>query len=332
MNHSKNKTVFILGGAGYIGSHTAKQMHLAGYTPVVIDNLVYGHKDFVKWGPLHQCSLGDTQSMTTLFEKYKPLGVVHLAAFTYVGESVTKPGMYYENNVCETLRLLEVMQKVGCKHFIFSSTCATYGIPETIPITEEEKQQPINPYGWSKLMAEQMIKDFGIAHGMTSVILRYFNAAGADLKGEVGENHNPESHLIPLVIDVALGRRESISVFGTDYDTPDGTCIRDYIHVDDLSRAHVLSLKHLLAGKSSTELNLGNGKGYSVKEVLSVVEKVSGKSIKVDYAPRRNGDSPILVGSSRKAKSVLGWEPQIAELEAIVQSAWNWHRSTKSDS
>jgi UDP-glucose 4-epimerase len=256
---------------------------------------------------------------------------MHFAAYAYVGESVSQPAKYYRNNVVGTLTLLEAMCEAGIKNFVFSSTCATYGVPQQIPISENQPQQPINPYGMSKLMVEQILSDFEHAYGLRSVRFRYFNAAGADPQGRLGEDHEPETHIIPLVLLTAMGKRESISVFGTDYDTPDGTCIRDYIHVTDLAQAHILGLDHLLKGGSSEVFNLGNGQGFSIQQVIEAARVVTGRPIPVTLADRRPGDPPILVGSGEKAKRLLGWQPQYADLETILEHAWQWHQKRHGD-
>jgi UDP-glucose 4-epimerase len=251
---------------------------------------------------------------------------MHFAAFAYVGESVADPGIYYQNNVANTLTLLNVMREKGVGRFIFSSTCSTYGIPLQIPITEEHRQCPINPYGETKLMVEKILHDFGAAYGLKSIALRYFNAAGADSDAEIGERHEPETHLIPLVLDAALGRREDISIFGTDYDTPDGTCIRDYIHVEDIAGAHILALEYLLSGGDSDAFNLGNGNGFSVREVIEVARKITGREIRATECARRAGDPPVLIGSSGKAGRCLKWIPAYRDLESIIGTAWAWHK------
>jgi UDP-glucose 4-epimerase len=317
--------ILIVGGAGYIGSHANKELNKRGYRTLVLDNLVYGHEEAVQWGEFVQGDLSDTDKLRDIFSTYPIKAVMHFAAYAYVGESVTDPKKYYVNNVANTLNLLNVMLEFGVKFFIFSSTCATYGNPVEIPITETHPQNPINPYGQSKLMVEQILRDYSRAYGLRYVSLRYFNAAGADADAQIGEDHDPETHLIPLVLDAALGRREDIKVFGSDYDTKDGTAVRDYIHVTDLAEAHILALKHLESGADSDVFNLGNGQGYSVKEVIDTVKAVTGRSFTVTPAERREGDPAVLIGSAEKAKAVLGWEPEFPELEAIVETAWKWH-------
>lgn len=321
------KSVLVIGGAGYIGSHMCKHLHAAGYTPVVLDNMVYGHADAVKWGPLVRGELSDAALLESLFDARDFLGVMHFAAFTYVGESVENPGKYYRNNVAATLTLLETMAACGVDRFIFSSSCAVYGDPEETPMTEDHPHRPISPYGRTKMMVEQMLRDFETAHGLRSVRLRYFNAAGADPDGDLGEDHRPETHLIPIVLQAALGQRDHMAIFGTDYDTPDGTCIRDYIHVNDLAAAHRLALEGLLDGGPGGTYNLGNGHGYSVNEVIEAARRITGKAIDTSVTDRRPGDPPVLVGSSEKAFRELGWRPGFADLDTIIETAWNWHRA-----
>ncbi len=319
--------ILVTGGAGYIGSHACKALAQAGYTPIVYDNLVYGHESAVKWGPFEQGDILDRSRLDEIIRHYQPTAIMHFAAFAYVGESVEHPGKYYRNNVTGSLTLLEAMRDNNIHNFIFSSTCATYGEPEQVPIPEDHKQAPVNPYGQSKLMIEQMLSDFDVAHKLKSVSLRYFNAAGADPEGETGEDHDPETHLIPLVLDAAIGKRPSITVFGDDYNTPDGTCIRDYIHVTDLADAHVKALKYLEQGGETTHYNLGNGKGYSVKEVIDTAKKITGKKIPVVIGKRRYGDPPRLVGDAARIKKELNWSPEYADLETIIETAWKWHQN-----
>lgn len=321
--------VLICGGAGYIGSHVNKQLYEEGYETIVFDNLVHGHREAVKWGSFEQGDLNNLEDIEGVFQKYHIEAVFHFAAFAYVGESVAEPEKYYYNNIANTLNLLKVMKRHGCKRIIFSSTCATYGEPQILPITEDMPQNPINPYGATKWMVERILRDYQKAYGLQFVVLRYFNAAGADPKGELGESHNPETHLIPLVLDAAAGNREDIKVFGTDYDTPDGSCIRDYIHVADLSSAHLLALHHLEAEKESDFFNLGNEIGTSVLEVIASVKRVTGKSIPVTFAEKRFGDPAKLVGSSQKAREILGWKPIHGEIDTIVEHAWKWHENRK---
>jgi UDP-glucose 4-epimerase len=322
-------TILVTGGAGYIGSHTVLALQQAGYGVVVLDNLAYGHQDIAKDVLKVELVVGDTCDrplLDNLFATRDIAAVMHFAAFTYVGESVTDPAKYYRNNFVGTLTLLEAMMAASVNKFVFSSTCATYGVPKIVPIPEDHPQDPISPYGVSKLMVEQALKDFDSAYEFKSVRFRYFNAAGADPAGRLGEDHVPETHLIPLVLLTALGKRESISIFGTDYPTSDGTCVRDYIHVTDLAEAHVLGLEYLLKGGETTVFNLGNGNGFSVKEVIETARQITNREIKVVESPRRPGDPPALVGSSDRAHSILGWNPQYADLNQIITHAWNWHQ------
>lgn len=320
------KHILVTGGAGYIGSHTCKVLKENGYIPVVIDNLVYGHQTFVKWGPFIKGDIADSALLDSIFSTYMPRAVIHFAAFAYVGESVSDPAKYYLNNVCGSINLFEAMRRHQCECIVFSSSCATYGRPERIPIDEEHRQAPISPYGMSKLMIENILGDYDRAYGMKSVSLRYFNAAGADPECEIGEDHSPETHLIPLAIYGALGKRRHVEVFGTDYATADGSAVRDYIHVNDLARAHVLSLEKLETDKQSDVFNLGTGKGVSVLDVISSVELVSGCKVPVLLGDRRVGDPVELVADPSKAKAVLGWEAQYDHLDKITESAWKWHR------
>jgi UDP-glucose-4-epimerase GalE len=318
------RAVLVTGGAGYIGSHACKALAQAGYTPVAYDNLVYGHREAVRWGPLEVGDIADRARLDAVIAEYRPEAVMHFAAYAYVGESVQDPAKYYRNNVSFTMGLLDAMHTHSVNKFIFSSTAATFGEPKYTPIDEQHPQQPINPYGRTKLMVEQALADYGRAFALKSVCLRYFNAAGADPEGQLGERHEPETHLIPLVLQVASGRRPSISVFGRDYDTPDGTCIRDYIHVQDLCSAHWLALEALMNGADSQSYNLGNGNGFSVQEVIDTAEKVTGQKIPVINEPRRNGDPARLIADSRLARERLGWQPQYADLITIIKHAWRW--------
>ncbi|MGB7441933.1 MAG: UDP-glucose 4-epimerase GalE [Coleofasciculaceae cyanobacterium] len=322
-------TILVTGGAGYIGCHAVQALQSAGYEVIILDNLVYGHQDLVEGVLQAKLIVGDISDralLDKLFATHSVAAVMHFAAYAYVGESVKEPAKYYVNNVAGTLTLLQAMMAASVKKFVFSSTCATYGIPQSIPVTEEEPQNPINPYGSSKLMVEKILADFESAYGLKSVIFRYFNAAGADPSGRLGEDHTPEPHLLPLVLLTALGKRESISILGNDYPTPDGTCIRDYIHVSDLADAHVLGLEYLLKGGKSEIFNLGNGNGFSVKQVIETAREVTEQNIKVIECDRRPGDPPILVGSGEKAKKVLGWQPQYPNLKDILAHAWSWHQ------
>lgn len=316
--------ILVVGGAGYIGSHMCKYLAGQGCLPVVLDNLSQGHREAVKWGPLFEGNLDDRSLLTKVFKAHEIKAVMHFAAFCYVGESVVKPLKYYRNNVAATLELLEGMQEAGVNNLIFSSTCATYGEPDFLPITEEHPQNPINPYGQSKLMMEKIFADLDEADGLKTVCLRYFNAAGADPEGELGEDHDPETHLLPLVLQTAMGQREALTVFGDDYPTDDGTCIRDYIHITDLAQAHFLSLQHLLKGGQSRQYNLGNGNGSSILDVLETAKQVTGRKIPYSFSSRRAGDPAVLIGSSAKAISELGWKPEYAELDKILETAWKW--------
>ncbi len=316
--------ILVTGGAGYIGSHTCKALAAAHYTPITFDNLVYGHPWATQWGPLEIGDISDRERLDQVIQIYQPAAVIHFAAYAYVGESVTNPGKYYRNNVCGTLTLLEAMRDHGIPHLVFSSTCATYGHPRTIPIPESHPQAPINPYGQSKLMVEQLLKDFDKAHHLRSISLRYFNAAGADPEASIGEAHDPETHLIPLVLDAAIGKRPSITIFGHDYPTPDGTCIRDYIHVEDLAQAHILALQALTEGHATTAFNLGNGQGFSVKEVIEAAKTVTGKPIPVQIGDRRPGDPACLVGDANCMIQTLGWQPRYRALSTIIDTAWRW--------
>ena len=318
--------ILIVGGAGYIGSHVNKELNKRGYETVVFDNLSYGHEDFVKWGVFERGDLGNIEEIREVFSKYSIEAVMHFAAFTYVGESVEDPQKYYLNNLRNTLNLLQVMLEFEVKKLVFSSTCATYGSPIEIPITEDHPQNPINPYGKGKFMVEKVLEDYSRAYDLRYASLRYFNAAGADPEGEVGELHDPETHLIPLILDAAAGKRDDIKIFGTDYDTPDGTCVRDYIHVTDLADAHIKALEYLKKGGASEFFNLGNGNGFSVREVIDVSREVTGKPIKAVEDERRPGDPPVLVGSSKKAQEILGWKPEYADIRKIVETAWKWHQ------
>lgn len=328
-------TVLVTGGAGYIGSHAVLALKRAGFRVVVLDNLVYGHRDIVEdvlQVDFIEGDISDRPLLDSLFQQYSIAAVMHFAAYAYVGESVKEPAKYYRNNVTGTLTLLEAMVAAGVKNIVFSSTCASYGVPQTVPIAEDHPQSPINPYGMTKLMVEQMLQDFDAAYGLKSVRFRYFNASGADPDGQLGEDHIPETHLIPLVLFTALGARPSISIFGTDYPTPDGTCIRDYIHVSDLADAHVLGLQHLLSGASSEVFNLGNGNGFSVKEVIDAARAITGKPIPVVESDRRPGDPPALVGSAAKAQSILGWEPNYPDIKDMIRHAWAWHQKRHGSS
>ncbi len=325
--------VLVTGGAGYIGAHTCKALKQARYRPVCLDNLSAGHRWAVKWGPLINGDLLHPEVIDRAMVEYQPVGVIHFAALAYVGESVRDPQRYYRNNVIGSLNLLDSMRRHKVDKIVFSSTCATYGEPRLIPIPEAHPQFPINPYGRTKLMVEQALRDYGSAYGLKSAILRYFNAAGADAQCEVGELHEPETHLIPLLLEVAAGLRENVTVFGQDYDTPDGTCVRDYVHVSDLAQAHVLALQTLDGGGGTQTYNLGLGRGFSVREIITAVERVTGKTLAVVDGPDRPGDAPTLVADATRARNRLLWEPQHLEIDSIIESAWKWlqHRLQNRD-
>lgn len=317
--------ILVVGGAGYIGAHTCLDLFNKGFTPIVFDNLSNGHAEFVKWGPLEKGDIQNRERLDEVFLKYKPSAIIHFAAAIEVGASVRDPIAFYENNVAGTITLLRAAQSAGVDKIVFSSTCATYGIPLTTPMRETQPQLPINPYGRSKLIVEQILKDLDRYQGVRSFILRYFNAAGADPEGRIGEMHSPETHAIPLAIEAALGRRPQFQVFGTDYDTRDGTCIRDFVHVLDLADAHTRSIERLLNGSASHAFNLGTGHGTTVKELLSAVQQSVGRSFEVEYGPRREGDSPALVADNALAKQLIDWRPR-HDLNSIIDTATHWHR------
>lgn len=317
--------ILVAGGAGYIGSHTAKALAHAGFDPVVLDNLSTGHRWAVKWGPLVVGDVGDENLVRRTVDQYEIEAVIHFAASAYVGVSMTHPREYFENNSVNTLHLLNGLLDGGVKHIVFSSTCATYGDPVRIPIDETHPQAPVNPYGESKLFVEKLLKWYGQAYGLGSVALRYFNAAGGDPEGEIGEVHDPETHLIPLVLDAAAGGKP-IRIFGDDYPTEDGSAIRDYIHVCDLADAHIRALNHLRNGGASAVCNLGTGRGNSVREVIQSVERVTGRKVPAEQHPRRAGDPPQLIADNRRAQELLGWKPAYTEIDRIVETAWKWHQ------
>lgn len=321
--------ILVTGGAGYVGSHAAKLLTSKGHYVVVYDNLSNGHRKAVPDAELVVGDLLDADKLGNLMSRGRFDAVMHFAALAYVGESVTEPAKYYQNNVVGTLALLEAMRAAGVKRIVFSSTCATYGEPRSVPIAEDHPQSPVNPYGFTKLAIERALSDYRHAYDFGYAALRYFNAAGAAADGSIGEDHDPESHLIPIALQVALGQRESLKIFGDDYPTPDGTCIRDYVHVDDLAMAHLTALEMLEPG-SEIKLNLGIGRGSSVREVVETCEKVTGRSIRTESAPRRPGDPPELVADPRRARAVLNWEPKVTSLEAIVETAWRWHSANPS--
>jgi UDP-arabinose 4-epimerase len=320
------KTILVTGGAGFIGSHACKALSRAGYLPVTFENLERGHAWAVKWGPMERGDIRNDADLQRVFAARRPWAVIHFAAYAYVKESVLEPGKYYDNNVGGTAALFRACATHGCDNVVFSSSCATYGVPERLPLTEDHPQNPVNPYGHTKLAAERLLRDAEAAHGMRHVMLRYFNAAGADPAGEIGEAHLPETHLIPLILLAAMGREPSIKIFGDDYPTPDGTCVRDYVHVSDLADAHVAAIKWLAAGNPSEAFNLGNGRGFSVAEVVAASERVTGLTVQAEMCPRRPGDPPILVSDSAKARALLGWTPKFPELDAQIAHAWTWLR------
>jgi UDP-arabinose 4-epimerase len=319
--------VLVTGGAGYIGSHTCKALAGAGYEPVVLDNLSTGHGWAVKWGPLVVADIADRARVATAVKQFDVEAVIHFAAHAYVGESIQQPQKYFDNNVTKTLALLDVVLKSGIRKVVFSSSCATYGLPRKLPITEDHPQEPISPYGASKLFVEKILYWYDQAYGMRHVNLRYFNAAGADPGGEIGEDHAPETHVIPLIIAAAQGVNSFVEIFGTDYDTPDGTAVRDYVHVCDLADAHVTALDHLSDGRTSASVNLGTGYGHSIRDIISAVQAVSGRDIPFVEGSRRVGDPPILVANPQFGEKLLRWTPEKSDLRTIVLTAWEWHRS-----
>jgi UDP-glucose 4-epimerase len=318
--------ILIVGGAGYIGSHTNKLLHQNGFHTIVLDNLSRGHRELVRWGTFISGDLENKTLLQGIFQKHPIDTVMHFSAFAYIGESYNNPAIYYQNNVSNTINLLNVMLEYDIKKFIFSSSCAIFGEPQYLPIDENHPKNPINPYGWSKLMVEKILDDYDRAYGMKYVSLRYFNAAGADPDGEIGEIHQPETHLIPLVIEAALGKKERVEVFGNDYDTKDGTCVRDYIHVSDLADAHYHALDWLIKGNKSEAFNLGNGRGFSVREIIDAVREHSKTDFKVENISRRLGDTAILIGSFEKAKELLGWNPKFTAISDIIKTSWEWHK------
>jgi UDP-arabinose 4-epimerase len=319
------RNVVVTGGAGYIGSHTCKQLARQGYSPIVFDNLSEGHRWAVRHGPLIEGDLADTGLLREALQQARPEAVIHFAASAYVGESMHDPLKYFRNNVAGTISLLEAMRDAGVRRIVFSSTCATYGRPTAIPIPEDQPQAPVNPYGESKLFVERMLEWSAQTYGLGYVALRYFNAAGADADGELGEAHDPETHLVPLAIHAALGSRDHLDVYGTDYATPDGTAIRDYIHVTDLARAHVAALRYLERGGTRSAFNVGTGTGVSVRDVIGCVESVSQRTVPVKERPRRAGDPEALVADAGRAQAILGWQPHQSDLKTIVETAWRWH-------
>lgn len=319
------RTVFVTGGAGYVGSHCCRAFAEAGWRVVVFDNLSRGWRDFVRWGELIEGDLMDPRQIAGALARVKPDLVAHFAAFAYVGESVTDPGIYYANNVVGTLNLLDGMRSAGVGKILFSSTCATYGVPTAIPIDETHPQEPINPYGRSKLMVEKIMADYSAAYGVRHVALRYFNAAGADPSGQIGERHEPETHVIPLAIEASMTGQDTFRIFGDDFDTRDGTAVRDYIHVTDLADAHLRAIDYLQAGGASDVFNLGTGVGTTVAEIAAAVERVGGRPLQRIVTGRREGDPPALVAEARKAWEVLGWKPVHSDIDNIIRTAWRWH-------
>jgi UDP-glucose-4-epimerase GalE len=318
--------VVVTGGAGYIGSHICKELKQRGYFHVVIDNLSRGHREFVRWGPLILGSIGDRNLVREALTIYRPEAVIHCAGLTYVEEPTERPDLYYRNNVADGVVLLEEMLQAGVSKLIFSSTCATYGLPSQLPLSEEHAQLPIHPYGRSKFAFEQMIRDYAVVFPLRYAILRYFNAAGADGNREIGEKHDPETHLIPRILDVALGRRKEIEIYGTDYPTPDGSAVRDYVHVTDLADAHLLALEHLKENPSFAA-NLGTGTGISVSEMIAAAEKITRCQIRTKIKPRRAGDPPLLVADASKARTLLNWNPKLSDPDNLLSSALAWHRT-----
>ena len=321
-----NKKILVTGGAGYIGSHTCRELQRQGYEPIVFDNLENGYQENVLWGPLFKGDLRKAEQLEACFEKFNPAAVIHFAAYAYVGESVKEPEKYYDNNVIGSFNLLKIMKKFGVNKLVFSSSCATYGIPENMPIAETELQKPVNPYGNTKLQMERMMQDFSKAYGLKFVALRYFNAAGASPDSEIGENHVPETHLIPLILAAVAGKISEVSVYGSNYPTPDGTCIRDYIHVCDLADAHIKALEYLEESNRKLAFNLGTGTGNSVMEVIKAVEKVVNKPVPYKITDRRAGDPAVLVSKTGLAEKKLRWSPQYNEIETIVEHAWNYYK------
>lgn len=324
---SQDRHVLVTGGAGYIGSHACKALAASGYIPVCVDNLSTGWAQAVKYGPFEQIDLADRDALDAIFAKYDPIAVMHFAAFSLVGEAMENPGKYWRNNVLGSLTLIEAAVEAGCLDFVFSSTCATYGEQDGVLLTEGSVQQPINAYGSSKRAVEEILRDFRASHGLRTVVFRYFNVAGSDEAGEIGECHRPETHLIPVMLEAIDGQRPELVIHGTDYDTPDGTCVRDYVHVVDLVEAHVLGLEWLLDGKDSEIFNLGTGVGFTVKEVISHARAATGKTVPHRFGPRRGGDAASLVSGSQRALEELGWAPKRSSLKLMIKDAWTWHKT-----
>jgi UDP-arabinose 4-epimerase len=324
--------ILVTGGAGYIGCHVCKALASGGHLPIVYDNLSRGDRVAVRWGMLETGDLADGRRLRDVMARHRPDGVMHFAAYTYVGESVERPDLYYANNVMGTLSLLEAMREFKIATIVFSSTCAIYGTPERLPLVEDHPQAPINPYGASKQMVERMLRDYDVAYGLRSVSLRYFNAAGADPAGEIGEMHDPETHAVPLAIAAALRRAPAFQIYGTDYATADGSAVRDYVHVNDLADAHIAALVYLVGGGATVALNLGTGIGTSVLQIVAAVERASGRKLPVVHRPRRTGDPPVLLADPSRARAVLDWQPKYREIDEIVRTAWDWHRRIERQS
>ena len=324
-------TVLVTGGAGYIGSHVCKALARAGYVPLVADDLSTGHRDAVRWGPLAEVDLRERGALDDALAAHRPVAAIHLAASAYVGESIADPGKYWRNNVVGMINLLDSLRAHDVRRLVFSSSCATYGVPPDVPIGEATAQHPTNPYGRTKLVGERIIVDYAAAYGMDAAMLRYFNVCGADPDGEIGENHDPETHLIPRALMAATGEIDALEVFGDDYPTPDGTCIRDYVHVADLADAHVAALRRLQAGEPGFACNVGIGSGFSVREVIAAVERVTGRKVPVRVGPRRGGDGdpPELVADAARCRALLGFAPRFTDLEAMIATAWRWHRRAR---
>jgi len=322
--------ILVTGGAGYVGAHTCKALRRSGYTPVVFDNLSTGHSSFVRWGPFVQGDIRDYAALLEVLDRCRPEAVLHFAALSSVGDSVSDPGRYYENNVAGTLSLLRAMSEKGCRKLVFSSSCAIYGEPSEMPIRETTRPDPVNPYGASKLMVERILADYGMADRLQSIALRYFNASGADPDGEAGEWHDVETRLIPRAFMAIEGQISDFAVFGTDYDTADGTAIRDYVHVTDLAEAHIQALQRLLAGGAGGAFNLGTGRGYSVKQVLDAIAAETGQRLPAAKGPRREGDPPVLIADATRAQTELGFAPSLSDLSSIIRTAWAWHRRARS--
>ncbi|MCB1213471.1 MAG: UDP-glucose 4-epimerase GalE [Chlamydiia bacterium] len=325
--HSHN--ILVTGGAGYVGSHICKALHLKGFTPIVIDDFSQGHPEIVKWGPAYEGCIGNRTLLEEVLLSQRPLGVIHCAGATTVGESVQDPLKYYEQNVIQTIEMLKLLNTHQIAFFLFSSSCAIYGEAQEIPLREDHPKNPESPYGRTKWMVEQILEDLSNSSSMRYTCLRYFNAAGADMDGEIGENHNPETHLIPRIFDAIMGVTPPLEIYGNDYPTLDGTAVRDYIHVDDLARAHVLAFERLMRNAHSISLNLGTGRGYSVLEIIQTVERITGEKVPYSMAPKRAGDPPRLIADPSFAQNELNWRAEVSDLETIIRSAWSWHQQLR---